>query len=103
MRTVKINFLNNEYSIKTDAEYEYVQDIALFLENKVKEVSKQASSMVVPRPLFLATLKIIDDYFRIKTEFEDFKNSADQRSKELVEILERSLREESPFDSPKGL
>lgn len=91
MRRVNINVFNNDYLIKTDAEEDYVKEIALYLEQKVKEVSKDDLTLVVPRPFLLATLKITDDFFRLKKEFEDYKSRADEKSNELVELLDKSL------------
>jgi len=98
VKRVKISLLNNDYQIKTDAEEEYVQEIARYLEDKVREVSPQAGAIVVPRPFLLATLKITDDYFRLRREFEEFKNRAEERSKSLVEILDIALKQNKTFD-----
>ena len=91
MRSVNINVFNNDYVIKTDAEEDYVREIALFLEDKVKEVTNDDVTLVIPRPFLLATLKITDDFFRMKKEFEDYKGRAEEKSRELVELLDRSL------------
>ena len=98
MKRVKINVLNNEYQIKTDAEEDYVQEIAGYLEDRVREVSPQVGAIVVPRPFLLATLKIADDYFRLRREFEEFKNRAEERSKNLVNILDIALKQNETFD-----
>jgi hypothetical protein len=55
-------------------------------------------AVAIPRPFLLATLKIVDDYFRLKREFEEFKNRAEERSRRLVEILDSSLGEKETFD-----
>lgn len=91
MRSVNINVFNNDYVIKTDAEEDYVREIALFLEDKVKEVTNDDVTLVIPRPFLLATLKITDDFFRMKKEFEEYKGRAEEKSRELVELLDRSL------------
>ena len=95
MRSVNINVFNNDYVIKTDAEEEYVREIALFLEDKVKEVTNDDVTLVIPRPFLLATLKITDDFFRMKKEFEEYKGRAEEKSRELVELLDRSLTQRS--------
>ncbi len=102
MKRLKIRFFDNDYIIKTDAEEEYVQKIASFIENKVKEISKVENSMVVPRSFLLAMLKITDDYFRVEKDFEEFKDRAEERSNRLLPILESSLTESESFSSSDG-
>jgi len=99
LRRVKITVLNNDFLIKTDADEEYVKEIAHYLEDKVKEASPQPGNMVIPRPFLLATLKITDDYFRLKREFEEFKNRAEERSRNLVELVDIALKQNTTFDS----
>jgi len=103
VRRLKIKFLDIDYVIKTDAEEDYVQKIASYLEDKVKEISKQESAMVVPRSFLLAMLKITDDYFKVERDFEEFKDRAEERSKRLVQILEGSLNENESFNSNEGM
>ena len=90
MEKVTIDFFDNEYSILTDADESYVNQIAQFLESKVKEANKGNSKIAVSHPFLLASLKIVDDFFRLQREFEEFKSSADQKSKSLVELLDTS-------------
>jgi len=95
MRSVNINVFNNDYVIKTDAEEDYVREITLFLEEKVKEVTKEDLTLAIPRPFLLATLKITDDFLRMKKEFEEYKSRAEEKSRELVELLDRSIIQRS--------
>ena len=102
MKRHKIRFFDTDYIIKTDADEEYVQKIASYIESKVREISKIESSMVVPRAFLLAMLKITDDYFRIEKDFEEFKHRAEERSKRLLQILESSHNENESFISGAG-
>jgi len=97
MRRVKINVFNNDYFIKTDADEEYVSQIADYLEKKLKEASPGMDSISAPRPFLLATLIIADDYFKLKRDFEEFKNRAEERSKSLVEMLDSSIKSIETF------
>jgi cell division protein ZapA (FtsZ GTPase activity inhibitor) len=99
MKSVRIRVLNNDYFIKTDADEEYVQQIASFLEKKIKETFPQVGSVLIPRPFLLATLKVVDDYFRLKREFEEFRSRAEEKSRRLVEMLDSSFEEERRFDN----
>lgn len=103
MRRLKIKFLNTEYVIKTDADEEYVQKIASFLEDKVKEISEKESNIAVPRSFLIAMLKITDDYFKLGRDFDEFKDASEQRSQRLVQILEGSLKDSDPFTYHEGI
>lgn len=103
MQRLKIKFLDADYYIKTDADEDYVRKIALYLEQKVKEISTQDNNVVVPNTLLLAMLKITDDYFKLLKDFEEFKDGAEERSKRLVQILESSLNEQETFGFNEGI
>ena len=92
MRRLKIKFLNTEYVIKTDADEEYVQKIASYLEDKVKETSEKDSNVPVPQSFLVAMLKITDDYFKLGRDFDEFKDASEQRSNRLVQILEDTFK-----------
>lgn len=97
MRRMKISVFNKDYFIKTDADDEYVSEIAGYLEEKLREASPDEDTISAPRPFLLATLKIADEYFRLKREFEEFKNRAEQKSNSLVEMLDNSLKSIETF------
>ena len=92
MRRVRISVLNNDYFIKTDADEEHMNQIANYLEGKFKEASPGSENVVAPRQFLLATLKIADEFFKLKREFEEFKKSAEERSESLVNLLDNSLK-----------
>lgn len=103
MKRLKVKFFDIEYNIKTDADEDYVQEIASYLERKVKDLSSQENGLVVPKSFLLAMLKITDDYFKLMKDFEEFKDSAEERSKRLVQILDNSLNNRETFGFSEGV
>ena len=103
MKRLKVKFLDTDYFVKTDADEGYVQKIALYLEQKVKEISAQDNNLVVPNTLLPAMLKITDDCFKLLKDFEEFKDGAEERSKRLVQILESSLNDKETFGFSEGI
>ncbi len=93
MRRIRINVLGSDYYIKTDADEEYVREIADYLDDKTKGLTSEnlGIALNVPRPLLLAILKIADDYFRVKKEFESYRKRVEERSGKLTEIIDASL------------
>jgi len=103
MKRLKIRFMDADYIIKTDADEDYVQKIASYVEQKVKDISTQENNMVVPNALLLAMLKITDDYFKLLKDFEEFNDGAEERSRRLVQILESSLNDKETFGYNEGI
>jgi len=98
-KSIQIKFLGNEYLVKTDADEDYVRDIASYLEEKVLGASSSVGNVKIPHPLFLATLQVADDLFRLKSEYEEYKNGAEEHTKKLVELLEEEIESSSSPDS----
>ena len=99
MKSIKIKIYNRDYNIKTDADEEYIHSLASFLEERLKETTSQVIDLNIPYPLLLAVFKIADDFFRTKTELEEFKKRAEDRSKQLVQILDDALRNGDSFSA----
>lgn len=95
MQRVKINFFGKEYSILSDADESYVREISEYLENRVKEVNKEGPKVTISHSFLLASLKILDDYFRLKKEFEEYRESAEQKSRGMVELLDSCSKYET--------
>lgn len=99
MKSIKIKIYNRDYNIKTDADEEYIHSLASFLEERLKETTSQVIDLNIPYPLLLAVFKIADDFFRTKTELEEFKKRAEDRSKQLVQILDDALKNGDSFSA----
>ena len=102
---IKVVFFGKEYSVLTDAEKSYLMKIVDYLEQKITGAAEDKSSITVPTPVFLASLEIVDDFFALQREFDEFKRTAERKTEELVGLLESPgsrkepvLAEESPED-----
>lgn len=102
---IKVVFFGKEYSVLTDAEKSYLTKIVDYLEQKITGAAEDNASIAVPTPVFLASLEIVDDFFALQREFDEFKRAAERKTEELVGLLESPgsqkepvLIEESPED-----
>lgn len=86
--TVKVVFFGKEYSVVTDADEGYVLKVAEYLERKVKEVTADDAAVTISPPILMASLEIIDDFFSLQREFDEFKRTADEKTRNMVRILE---------------
>ncbi len=102
---IKVVLFSKEYSVVTDAEEDYLMHIVNYLEQKITKASGDDVLITVSPPVFLASLEIVDDFFALQREFDEFKRTAKRKTEELVGLLESPgsqkeplLLEESPED-----
>ena len=102
---IKVVFFGKEYSVVTDAEKDYLMGIVNYLEQKITKAAGDDPAVTVSPPAFLASLEIVDDFFTLQREFDEFKRTAERKTEELVGLLESpGIRKEEPLlveESPK--
>ena len=108
---IKVVFFGKEYSVITDAEKDYLMHIVNYLEQKITNAAGDEPAITVSSPVFLASLEIVDDFFALQREFDEFKRTTERKTKKLVGLLESPgnhedeeplLLEESPEDPFKS-
>lgn len=94
---VKVVFFGKEYSVVTDAEKDYVMEIVNYLEQKITKATGNDVSITVSPPVFLASLEIVDDFFALQREFDEFKRNTERKTEKLVGLLESPESHEEPI------
>ena len=95
---IKVVFFGKEYSVVTDAEKDYLMKIVNYLEQKITKAAGDDPAITVSPPVFLASLEIVDDFFALQREFDEFKRTAERKTEELVGLLESpGIQEEKPL------
>ena len=95
---IKVVFFGKEYSVVTDAEKDYLMEIVNYLEQKITKAAGDDPAITVSPPVFLASLEIVDDFFALQREFDEFKRTAERKTEELVGLLESpGIQEEEPL------
>ncbi len=93
---IKVVFFGKEYSVLTDAEKDYLMKIVDYLEQKITKAAGDGVPITVSPPVFLASLEIVDDFFALQREFDEFKRTAERKTKELVGLLESPGSQQEP-------
>ncbi len=87
---VNVVFLGKEYSIVTDADKEYVVKIVDYLEQKFNKTVAVGTPITISTPVLLTSLEIVDDFFALQRKFDEFKRNTENKTEELVKLLESS-------------
>jgi len=89
-RTTLVKIMGDEYPIKSDADADYLQKLAKYVEEKILSISTKGKLPQQLKSEILAAILIADDYFNEKEKNERIEG----RMQELVSFLEENLTKE---------
>ena len=87
-RLVEIKVFGQTYTVKTDAEENYIQDVAKYVNEKMDEVLKKTKSVSTLNVAILTALNIADDLLKEKEKRISLLREVETKSKDLVEKIE---------------
>jgi cell division protein ZapA len=97
---VHVEIFGQTYAVKAGTDPGYVEKLAAFVDEQMKEVSRASGAVDSLRVAVLAALNLADDCFRLKGEVEEARagsraagSSADQRVARLAKALGVALGE----------
>ena len=93
-QSVKVNIFGEDYPIKGDADAAYIQDVAGYVDQKMKEVSERMSNKLPLRVAVLAAMSITDELFKERDDKENKLLSVEERSQSLLEQLDSLVDQE---------
>ena len=85
---ITINILGKEYSIKSDVEESYANQIAECLNHNIEEVLKTTKTVATLNILILTAMNIANDYFQAKKLNEELIAVVEAKSGNLVNYID---------------
>ena len=91
--TTRVEIFGTEYSVRADvgAEAQYVQDIAAYVDSKMKEIAEKQQLVSSTKIAILAAINLADEIFQEKQRHDKASASVSQKVFELSEVLGREL------------
>lgn len=93
-QSVKVNIFGEDYPIKGDADTFYIQKVANYVDQKMKEVAERMSNKLPLRVAVLAAMSITDELFKEKDEKEKELKDVEVKSQSLLDLLNERLSQE---------
>jgi len=87
-RLVEIKVFGQTYTVKTEAEENYIQEVAKYVNEKMDEVLKKTKSVSTLNVAILTALNIADDLLKEKRKRIALLQEIEVRSKNLVEKID---------------
>jgi cell division protein ZapA len=90
---IRVNIFGTEYPIRGDADPTFIEEIAQYVDEKMREVSKQMSVPSMSKVAILAAMNIAEELLRERSEREKIVSELEERAAELSGLLEKELME----------
>ena len=88
MGSVEVYILGQKYTIKGDAPEEYIQQLAGYVQDKIKEVYTNSPSITPVKASILAAITIADELHRLRNEQENLTKSIEEKTGELTRLFD---------------
>lgn len=73
--------MGQRLQIRSDSDENYVEEIATFVDKKIKDILARTKSVASTQVIILAAMNIVDEFFK-------YKNQIDQKSEALAKKIE---------------
>ncbi len=88
MRSVEVQILGQSYYIKTDGDEDYVKSLAVYIDEKLKEIYSVAPNVNQTKATVMAAFGIADELFKLRMERENLDRMIDEKTKILSGLVE---------------
>jgi cell division protein ZapA len=91
-QTIRVEIYNQTYSIRSDGDNQYIQDLAGYVDAKMREIASGTMTVDSLKVAILAALHIADEYYQQKSTQAQIDAQLGIRSSECSERLDKLLR-----------
>ncbi len=88
MGSVEVNILGQKYTVKGDAPEEYIKQLALFVDEKLKEVYNSSPGITPLKAAILTSLNIADELRRFQETQDNITRNIEERANALTGLFD---------------
>jgi cell division protein ZapA len=87
--------MGQDVSVLSDASDDHVLNIVQHINNKAEEIRSASKNLTLLNISLLVALNLADELFRLRGEKETIYSQLENRSEELIHIIDRKGKEEN--------
>ena len=92
-RSVVVHIAGQRYVVRSDADEQYVQTLAGYVNDRILEVQRTSRPVSGQSLAVLAALNIAGDYFREKQQRRELRQRVREKSRALLAYLDKEVGE----------
>jgi cell division protein ZapA len=90
---IRVVIYDQEYFMRGDLDEAYIQQLARYLDAKMRSIATRTRTVDSLRVAVLAALNVLDEYHQLKAKYEETTQQVDQKVGEYSEVLDQLLKE----------
>jgi len=88
MGSTEVYILGQKYTIKGDAPEEYIQELAAYVDKKLKDVHNSIPNITPVKASILAALDLADELFQLKNQQEEVARHIEEKTDRLTALFD---------------
>ncbi len=89
---VTVTVQNVELIIRTDKSPEYVQELAEFVDERIKKISQNTPFVSSLKVSFVAAIDLANELFELRQKNKEIEDTVKNKTEELVSLLEEGIK-----------
>jgi cell division protein ZapA len=90
-KATTVEIMGREYRVRGAADEKYVQEVARYVDEKVREVSQGSSLPASDRVAILAAMNIADELFQLRRASHEEMSTIERKAESLISLLDEKL------------
>lgn len=90
---IRVNIFGTEYTLRADENENYINEIARYLDEKMREVDKNSSIKSSSKISILAALNVVDELFQERKYKEKLLNQLNEEAEKINHSIVDFLKE----------
>jgi len=91
MKSIKVEIYGQYYQIKGDMEEQYIEELASYVDKKMRLIANQAPTIDSLKLAILTSLNIADELYRLKENYEKMSLEINKRAGEALKSMDDCL------------
>ena len=87
-KNIDAEIIGHNYTIRSDADEDYVHKIADYLNGKIQEVLQSTKTVDTLNVVILAALNITSEFILLRDEQGEFQRQIKERSRRLIRFID---------------
>ena len=90
--SIDVEIFGQTYKVKGDADSKHIEDLADFVDRKMREIVESTSTVDTLKVAILASLNIADDYLRLKKEYDVLQRELKKKVEKYQDTLDEIIK-----------